>query len=103
MAKGSASVTQKVAIINITYAHLKACKKIKERAFRLNTWLSELGAEGSHALVFDKSGQPISTRGQIMPTIVLKTPPPGFSDLATALYGSDFTIELKFLLPFFSI
>ena len=49
IAKGSASVTQKVAIINITYAHLKACKKIKERAFRLNTGLSELGAEGSHA------------------------------------------------------
>ena len=46
MANGSASVTQKVAIINITYAHLKACKKIKERAFRLNTWLSELRDEG---------------------------------------------------------
>ena len=30
IAKGSASVTQKVAIINITYAHLKACKKIKK-------------------------------------------------------------------------
>ena len=47
MAKGRASVTQKVAIINITYAHLKACKKIKERAFRLNTELSEPGAGGN--------------------------------------------------------
>ena len=78
MAKGSASVTQKVAIINITYAHLKACKKIKERAFRLNTGLLELGAEGSHT---PSSSSTYIKHGADYAHHI----PLGFSDLPTVL------------------